>query len=118
MKKFVGWFVRYGFAIFFGLALSQAALAETVFVKYRGTVDLAPFHCEWVSRSSFIKRLCYDPAEKYVIVKLDNTYYHYCEVPSSLVNSWRSAPSMGQFYNSRVKGNYDCRILHMPTYDK
>jgi len=38
----------------------SAAHAETVEVKYRGPVDLAPFACEAVTRSSFIERVCYD----------------------------------------------------------
>ncbi len=57
------------------------AIAETVYVKYRGMVDLKPFECETITRSSFINRLCYDEKEKYVIVILKSTYYHYCEVP-------------------------------------
>ena len=85
-------------------------------MKYRGPVDLAPFACEWVDRSSLVKRLCYDAEQEYVIVNLTGTYYHYCEVPQNVVNAWRAAQSMGQFYNAAVKGHYDCRVLRMPAY--
>lgn len=98
--------------------LSSSAMAETVYVKYRGAVDLAPFVCEQVSRSSVVKRLCYDPQEKYIIVNLNGTYYHYCEVPPSLVSDWRRSASMGRYYNSKVKGRFDCRIFHIPSYNK
>jgi len=91
---------------------------ERVFVKYRGDVDLAPFTCETVSRSSFINRLCYDAKEKYVVVLLQRTYYHYCEVPANLVQAWLSADSMGKFYNANVKGKFDCRVLRVPSYRK
>ena len=38
----------------------SAARAESVYVKYRGNVDLDPFVCTEVTRSSFIRRVCYD----------------------------------------------------------
>jgi hypothetical protein len=95
---------------------SFAANAETVFVKYRGDVDLKPFKCESVTRSSVVKRLCYDAKEKYVVVSLNGTYYHSCEVPAAVVSSWRQAESMGRFYNQNVKGNFDCRINRVPSY--
>lgn len=95
---------------------STPAIAETVFVKYRGAVDLAPFECKLITRSSLIKRLCYDPKESYVIVNLTGTYYHYCEVPTGIVASWYQADSMGRYYNARIKGQYDCRVYRMPLY--
>lgn len=98
--------------------LKVPGTAETVNVKYRGPVDLAPFSCEQITRSSVVKRLCYDRRERYVIVNLTGTYYHYCEVPPETVAAWQKSDSMGQFYNSQVKGNFDCRVLHMPSYAK
>lgn len=92
--------------------------AETVNVKYRGLVDLSPFSCEQITRSSLVKRLCYDRRERYVIVNLTGTYYHYCEVSAETVTAWQKSESMGRFYNSQVKGNFDCRVLHMPSYTK
>jgi hypothetical protein len=91
---------------------------ETVYVKYRGQVDLSPFACEWVERSSLVRRLCYDAKEKYVVVNLTGTYYHYCEVPPAIVTAWRSAESMGRFYNASIKGHFDCRVLRLPSYSK
>jgi hypothetical protein len=99
-----------------GTIPTSAVAAETVMVKYRGPVDLAPFNCEWVSRSSVVNRLCYDIKEKYVVVNLSGTYYHYCEVPANVVSGWRQADSMGRYYNAVVKGRYDCRVLRVPPY--
>lgn len=90
--------------------------AETVFVKYRGSLDLQPFDCEWITRSSLVKRLCYDPKHQYVVVNLNGTYYHYCAMPPGLVDAWRTADSMGRFFNSQVKGRFDCRISPPPDY--
>ena len=98
-----------------GAALSVQA-GEVVMVKYRGPVDLAPFACEFVQRSSLVQRLCYDSREQYVIVNLSGTYYHYCEVPPSVVAAWRGADSMGRFYDQNVKGRFGCRSNRVPAY--
>ena len=103
-------------ALTISLWAAMPAQAEVVMVKYRGAVDLAPFSCEWVQRSSLVQRLCYDSRERYVIVNLTGTYYHYCEVPSSVVAEWRSAESMGRFYNQNIKGRFDCRVNRVPVY--
>lgn len=100
------------------LALIAAEVsAETVDVKYRGAVDLKPFACEWIKRSSLVTRLCYDSRERYVVVQLNpGTYYHYCGVPSGVVSDWMQADSMGRYFNSNVKGRFDCRVTPPPTY--
>jgi hypothetical protein len=54
--------------------------AETVSVKYRGPVDLAPFACEAVTRSSFIEWVCYDAKNSYILINLRGSWYHYCEI--------------------------------------
>ena len=48
---------------------ATAAFAETIDVKYRGRLDLAPFACSDVTRGSFIARVCYDRANQYMIVR-------------------------------------------------
>ena len=102
--------------IFIFTFLPSPSAAETVYVKYRGPVDLSPFKCHLITRSSFVNRLCYDRQEKYVIVKLKNTYYHYCEVPPDIVMDWLKADSIGRFYNANIKGRFDCRKNYVPPY--
>ena len=97
------------------------ALAEDVFVKYRGPVPLDTFQCEDISRSSFIQRVCYDDAQQYMIINLSGTYFHYCEIGSDTVAALMSAPSMGKFYNQVIKGSgsngpFDCRTHQIPNY--
>ena len=46
------------------------AVAETIDVKYYGKLDLAPFACTDVTRSSFINRACYDKAQQFMVVQL------------------------------------------------
>ena len=96
--------------------ISAEASAETIFVKYRGLVDLAPFSCQTVTRSSLIRRVCYDSREKYMIINLQGIYYHYCEIDSGTVNQLLGAESMGRFYIAVIKGRFDCRTGRVPTY--
>ncbi|MET4307051.1 KTSC domain-containing protein [Bradyrhizobium sp. RT4b] len=105
----------------FVLLLSSWAEAETVDVKYRGPVDLKPFACQDITRSSVVNRLCYDASSQYVIVQLKTTYYHYCEMPKPIVDAWLAAESMGCYYNANIKGTgkdgpYDCRTHKVPQY--
>ena len=110
--------MRKATAIFVGLVLlpSAVTIADTVFVKYRGPVDTSNLSCEWVTRSSLVKRLCYDAKNRYVIVSLNGIYYHYCGMPSDVVRAWQVAESMGRFFNEYVKGRFDCRVNPVPEY--
>ena len=103
--------------LFVLLMLAAApAWADKVNVKYRGQVDLAPFTCETVTRSSLVKRVCYDRREQYMIINLQGTYYHYCEIDAGTVSALLRSSSMGRYYNAAIKGNFDCRINRMPAY--
>lgn len=95
--------------LFVGTTVSTGALAETVNVKYQGPIDLEPFTCT-DTVSSFVHRICYQPDQSYLVVRLDNTYYHYCRIPSQLVSQWLNANSKGRFYNGLIKGQFDCRL--------
>ena len=105
-----------GLAIALTVGLSGAALAETVNVKYRGPVDLAPFQCESINRSSLVTRVCYDRKEQYMVIGLQGTYYHYCEIDAGTVAALRGAESMGRFFNANIKGRFDCRTHRVPAY--
>jgi hypothetical protein len=112
--------VRTATAIILLLLIAEAR-AETVDVKYRGIVDLKTFECRDINRSSFIRRVCYDQAQTYMIISLRGTYYHYCELSRATFDGLMSAPSMGQFYNQNIKGSgsdgpYDCRTHRIPNY--
>ena len=95
------------------LILCSAAQAETVDVKYRGPVDLKPFTCT-NTVSSFVRRVCYDKAKSYMLILLNSTWYHYCEIDSGTVAALTGAESVGRFFNANIKGRgkdgpFDCR---------
>ncbi len=73
-------------------------------------VDLAPFSCTDVERSSFVRRVCYDKANQYMLISLNGVYYHYCAIDAATVASLMSADSVGSYYNATIKGRFDCRI--------
>jgi len=90
--------------------------SETVIVKYRGPVNLAPFQCEKITRSSFINEVCYDKDNEYMLIQLNDTWYHYCDIDDDTVTKLLSASSMGHYYNVSIKGSFDCRVGHVPQY--
>lgn len=109
--------------IFFVTALASAsyASAEPIAVKYWGDLNLAPFTCTDITRSSFINRACYDKTKQFMVVQLRGTYYPYCEMPAATYYSFLDAPSMGRYFNANIKGSgsdgpFDCRTHRKPNY--
>lgn len=101
------------------LILTQSLTAETISVEYRSSpveISNGNFKDYNLKESSVIKRLLYDQSESYLIVKLNDIYYHYCAVPAILVTDWVKADSLGKFYHSHVKNRFDCRIVLPPNY--
>jgi hypothetical protein len=99
---------------FIALLLTAPVGSEAVDVGDRGTIDLATFECRDISRSSLIQRVCYDSAERTLIVGIKGSYNNYCELPQQTFESFMTAPSMGQFFNRNIRGSgpdarYDCR---------
>ena len=97
---------------------SSFSISESIYVKYRGTVDVdnGYFSKLQLKNSSLVKDIYYDKDNKYLLVRLKHTYYHYCSIPNDIVNKWMDAPSLGKYYNFFIKGQYDCRIYPAPTY--
>lgn len=99
------------------------AKAETVCVKYGPCpLDLAGFECTDTPRSSFIRRVCYDAPNRFMAIKLNETWYPYCEIDAGTVQGLLTAESAGRFYNANIRsrgsvhGPFDCRDHPMPKY--
>ena len=113
--------MRFDILIAATLVSSTCADAETINVKYYGSLDLKPFACTDITRSSFINRACYDKAKQFMVVQLNGTYYPYCEMAGAAYDAFLNASSMGQYYNANIKGTgkdgpFDCRTHAKPTY--
>jgi KTSC domain len=111
-----------GTGMIVAILLSSLAGAEEVCVKYHQCLDIDQFKCETITRSSFINRVCYLEAKRYMIIKLKDTYYHHCSVKSETMMEFLAAPSMGSYYNKNIRskpdgthGPFDCRDHPIPT---
>jgi hypothetical protein len=96
------------------VSLAGASWADTEIVNDRGAVDLAPFVCQDITRSSLVNRVCYDAAKQTLIVQVKTAYSQYCGVPEAVRDGFLHAPSMAQYYNAHIKGleadaPYQCR---------
>src|SRR5262249_42734103 len=63
-----------GTGMIVAILLLSPAGAEEVCVKYHKCLDIDQFKCETITRSSFINRVCYLEAKRYMIIKLKDTY--------------------------------------------
>ena len=75
--------------------------AEIVDVRDRGPVDLKPFACHDITRSSVISRVCYDGASRRMLVQRHAVYLQYCDLPAHMLDAFLNAPSMGR-YSARM----------------
>lgn len=101
------------------LSIGHAASAETVDVKYHRAVSLDTFACSNIQEGSDVKRICYDKAERYMLIRLKSTYYHYCEIDAATVQSLQGASSKRDFFQQRIRGSgsdgpFDCRTKPIP----
>jgi hypothetical protein len=102
-------------AILVSIALPTLCFAETVVVKNRReAVDLRPFTCEWITRSSVVRRVCYDKPNRYMLINLSGAYYHYCRIDEHAVTRLLRADSVGLHYYSNIEGHFDCRLGGVP----
>jgi hypothetical protein len=95
--------------------------AEIVDVKDRGAVDLKPFNCQDITRSSVISRVCYDTESRRMLVQRHAVYHQYCDLPKDTHDAFLNAPSMGRYYRANIEGGdgsgrYDCRTDKVPSY--
>lgn len=105
-------------ALIFVLSIKPVSAQEYVWVSGRGLVDIEPLTCTDIASSSFLRRVCYDETNRYLLVGLEEKWLHYCETDSSIVRAFIAAPSAARFYNSNIRsGPFDCRKKRMPKYD-
>jgi hypothetical protein len=102
-----------------GLAGASRTDAETVEVTDRGAVDLTPFACHDITRSSLVNRVCYQAANRSMIVEVNAVYFQHCDMPQAMLDAFLNAPSMGQYYRSKIAGAgpnrlYDCHRASKP----
>lgn len=78
--------------------------ADVVEVRNVGPVDLAPFVCTDITRSTMIGRACYDEAKRSAVIEVRSTYRQFCDMSKATFDALLDAPSMGQFYLNEIGG--------------
>ena len=86
------------------LALLSTSPVTTETVELRGgrAIDLAPFACTDTPRSTVVQRVCYDEAQRHLLVNAAGAYSEYCDLPAATFKAFVLAPSMGQFFRERI----------------
>jgi hypothetical protein len=110
------------FVLLVGFGRLFPAYASELCPKYGDCVPRAAFECSDVDRSSLVTRVCYSAAKSYMIVRLKQTDYHYCEIDAETVRRFLAAASMGRFYNAEIKdsgtgGRFSCRERPQPKFN-
>lgn len=103
-------------SVFLGFMVTSIvdAKSQELCPKYGSCVPESQFECHDIDRSSLVTRVCYDATEKYMIIRLKSTYYHYCRIDPATVSALLNADSMGSFYRDNIKdsatgGKFSCR---------
>jgi KTSC domain len=89
-------------ATMLALFYTSAPITETVEVRGLGEIDLALFGCTDTPRSTVVQRVCYDGAQRHLLVSVAGVYSEYCGIPVATFDTFLTAPSMGQFYRQRI----------------
>jgi hypothetical protein len=95
--------------------------AEIVDVRDRGAVDLKPFNCQDITRSSVISRVCYDSESRRMLIQRYAAYQQYCDLPKDTLDAFLNAPSMGRYYRANIEaadgsGPYTCGTRKVPSH--
>jgi hypothetical protein len=88
-------------------------------IKYRSDpVDVAKRWFVYLDggSSSLVDATFYDADNRYMIISLNGTAYHYCGMADGAWSEFTAASSLGSFYNDRIKGRFDCRTGFVPEY--
>ena len=128
MKRSTWFFPAIGVGIWLGwvgafLGLIVGAIVVKVLRMNGDNVGLFVFAgVIWAFWRSFVQRVCYDADQQYMIVMLNDTYYHYCEIDDQTVDALINASSVGEYFNQHIKGDgsdgpFDCRTHRVPTYE-
>ncbi len=105
------------------LAAGGSAWAECITVKYHDTpVCLDTFKCVDTPQSGFVRKVCFNAVKSYLVIKLNDVWYHYCTVDEASFKNLTAASSVGSYYNENfrshgaVHGPFDCRDHPVPRF--
>lgn len=96
---------------------NKTQVENYVTIKYReDKVNIANFKAINSSKSSLVWWAWYDESNQYMIIDLNGVKYHYCRFPHYIWEDFSKATSFWNYYKSKIKWNYNCRLGWIPTY--
>lgn len=96
---------------------SSSINGNLITIKYRNDpVDISSFQKHDTSDSSFVEKAYYDANNKYLILNLSWTNYHWCNVPKYIWDDFKTADSYGEYYNKYLRWEYECVSWNTPKY--
>lgn len=109
--------------ILLAMVCSTQLRAEPVCVKYGPCpLSISTFECSGALGTSFVRRVCHDHDNRFMVIDLAGTWYPHCGVDALSVLELLSAPSVGRHYNKHfrsrpdgTRGPFDCRDHPMPV---
>lgn len=89
-----------------------------IHVKYRqeGPVDVSDFEHHRPYDDPPVDEAWYDAPNRYMIVNLDGTNYHYCQFTRIDWDRFVGASDAASYYTSHIRGDFDCRDGGVPSY--
>ncbi len=99
---------RFGLWLVLYVSSTLTVGAQTVEVQHHGAINLSEMRCEFVTRSSFVRRVCFDPGTSSMVLDLSGRHYKFCGVDGNVVENFKAALSMGRHFNEHIKGRFNC----------
>lgn len=89
---------------------SSIEFHKEVYIEYLGTRYLSNkvFESFNISNSSFVKEAWFDADKDYLILKLQDKYYHFCRFNEGVWEEFKRADSYGEYFNLNIKNMYNC----------
>ncbi len=104
-------------AVLIIVTTSFTAYAETVSVAHGSDVDLKTFQCTDIAQQGGVERVCYDGAKKYLLIRHDKIWRHFCSVEGSIAQRFLASHSMEHYLGAILDNHHACRRDNMPKYE-
>lgn len=91
--------------------------SKYIYIKHRWYLDIdSSRFIWWYVADNTVRELYYDSKNRYMIINLDGTYYHYCKVPRDSRNWIYNSSNIYNYYENNFYHNFDCRKWWIPLY--
>ncbi len=104
--------------VVFLVAATAQLRAEMAAVQHGDEIELTPFQCTEIPQGSRISRVCYDEVNRYLLVRVGQTYRQFCEIEAGTATRFLASPSIDHFFKSIIEDSHGCRPGNMPKYDQ